>query len=473
METHDSQRTRDADIVIVGGGAGGLELAVRLAKAGHKDVLLIDRDTSHVWKPRLHEIAAGLGRRQVDELGYAGLAEQWGFRFECGTLEGVDPEQRQITLAAIPGREDDATAEVPVRVRGYRQLVLALGGVTPDMGVEGVLEHACLLDSPEDAERIAERFSRGLLANHVAMETAPTGDSGASATQDGAQDGAKGGAQESPGRPYQVVIVGSGATGVELAAYLHEARGRHDAPAPKDSRVEITILEATETFMPGVSEELREAIHQRLEAQGINIELSRQVAKVSPGSVEISEGDESVTREADLVVWAAGRVGPAIVEEIEGLASNKKRQWKVTPGLQCLEQEAIFALGDCACIDEAPLPPTAQVASEQAEFLAEELPRRQQSEAAQVFEFKDRGTLLSLARAGSVGELGGKLSGKLSHAQGNDGHEDLQVRGRFARAAYQGLQRQHQFLLLGPLKGSAEVVSDVLRHAMGPRLKVH
>ncbi|MHC9038147.1 FAD-dependent oxidoreductase, partial [Cobetia marina] len=218
-----------------------------LAKAGHKDVLLIDRDTSHVWKPRLHEIAAGLGRRQVDELGYAGLAEQWGFRFECGALEGVDPEQRQITLAAIPGREDDATAEVPVRVRGYRQLVLALGGVTPDMGVEGVLKHACLLDSPEDAERIAERFSRGLLANHVARETASTGDSSASAPQDGAKDGA----QESPGRPYQVVIVGSGATGVELAAYLHEARGRHDAPAPKDSRVEITILEATETFMPG------------------------------------------------------------------------------------------------------------------------------------------------------------------------------------------------------------------------------
>ncbi|MDL2191866.1 FAD-dependent oxidoreductase [Cobetia sp. LC6] len=469
METHDPQRTRDADIIIVGGGAGGLELAVRLAKEGHKDVLLIDRDTSHVWKPRLHEIAAGLGRRQVDELGYAGLAEQWGFRYECGTLESVDPEQQQITLAAIPGREDQASAEVPTRVRGYRQLVLALGGVTPDMGVEGVLEHACLLDSPDDAERIAQQFSRGLLANHVAMETAPTGDAGLSANQGSVEGGAK----DSSGRPYQVVIVGSGATGVELAAYLHEARGMHDAPAPKGAKVEITILEATETFMPGVSQELRESIHQRLEEQGINIELSRQVAKVSPSSVEISEGDESVTREADLVVWAAGRVGPAIVEEIDALESNKKRQFKVTPGLQCLGHDSIFALGDCANIDEAPLPPTAQVASEQAEFLAAELPRRQQGEPAQAFEFKDRGTLLSLSSAGSVGELSGKLSDKLGNAQGRKGNDDLQVRGRFARAAYQGLQRQHQFLLLGPFKGSAEVVSDVLRRSMGPRLKVH
>ena len=477
METHDPQRTRDADIVIVGGGAGGLELAVRLAKAGHKDILLIDRDTSHVWKPRLHEIAAGLGRRQVDELGYAGLAEQWGFRYECGTLASVEPEQRQITLAAIPGREDHASAEVPARVRGYRQLVLALGGVTPDMGVEGVLEHACLLDSPDDAERIAQQFSRGLLANHVAMETAPTGDAGVSDTQGGAQVGAEGSTQdsakESPGRPYQVVIVGSGATGVELAAYLHEARGMHDAPAPKGAKVKITILEATETFMPGVTQELRESIHQRLEEQGIKIELSRQVAKVSSGSVEISEGDESVTRDADLVVWAAGRVGPAIVEEIDALESNKKRQFTVTPGLQCLGHDSIFALGDCANIDEAPLPPTAQVASEQAEFLADELPRRQQGEPAQAFEFKDRGTLLSLSSAGSVGELSGKLSDKLGNAQGSKGNDDLQVRGRFARAAYQGLQRQHQFLLLGPLKGSAEVVSDVLRRSMGPRLKVH
>lgn len=473
METHDPQRTRDADIVIVGGGAGGLELAVRLAKAGHKDVLLIDRDTSHVWKPRLHEIAAGLGRRQVDELGYAGLAEQWGFRYECGTLESVDPEQRQITLAAISGREDQASAEVPARIRGYRQLVLALGGVTPDMGVEGVLEHACLLDSPDDAERIAQQFSRGLLANHVAMETAPTGDAGASTTQDGALNGASNGAHASPGRPYQVVIVGSGATGVELAAYLHEARGMHDAPVPKGAKVEITILEATETFMPGVSQELREAIHQRLEEQGIRIELSCQVARVSSSSVEIGDGDDSVTRDADLVVWAAGRVGPAIVEKLDALESNKKRQFTVTPGLQCLGHDDIFALGDCACIAEAPLPPTAQVASEQAEFMADELLRRQKGEPAQVFEFKDRGTLLSLSSAGSVGELSGKLSDKLGSAQGSKGNDDLQVRGRFARAAYQGLQRQHQFLLLGPLKGSAEVVSDVLRRSMGPRLKVH
>lgn len=447
MQMHSPQSTNSGDIVIVGGGAGGLELAVRLAKAGHEDVLLIDRETTHVWKPRLHEVAAGLGRRQVDELGYAGLAEQWGFRYECGTLESIDSQQRQITLAAMTSDTDSTCDEVPTRIKGYRQLVLALGGVTPDMGVEGVLEHACLLDSPADAERIAERYSRGLLAHHTRT---------ADATDEKAMLD-----------PYRVVIVGSGATGVELAAYLAgEGRSAHESRTPdarsrESSDVEITILEATDTFMPGVSQELRDAIHQRLVTEGINIELSRQVAKVSDTCVVTGEGEEAETLAADLVVWAAGRVGPAIVEKMEGLASNKKRQWQVTAGLECLDHDDIFALGDCCCIEGDPVPPTAQVASEQAEFLAEELPRRQKGEPAQDFVFKDSGTLLSLSNAGSVGELSGKWA------------QDLQVRGRFARAAYHGLQRQHQFLLLGNVKGTTEMISDVFRRSMGPHLKVH
>ncbi|WP_158773560.1 NAD(P)/FAD-dependent oxidoreductase [Cobetia sp. L2A1] len=477
MDKQSLISTPGARIVIVGGGAGGLELAVRLARAGHDDVVLVDRQTTHVWKPRLHEVAAGLGRRHVDALGYAGLAETWGFRFECGTLESIDVEHQQITLASIHGPisecsidgqsralPQDTRIEVPSRVLDYRQLVLALGGVTPDMGVEGVLEHACLLDTPEDAERIAERYSRGLLAHHVrhGMSVCETAGETDESTQ------------AAVNTPYRVVIVGSGATGVELAAYL--ASGAHsalEAPAHGDNEVEITILEATETFMPGVSETLREAIHQRLVAAGIRIELSCQVSAVTPDQVKTAaqEGDETSESifASDLVIWAAGRVGPPIVERIEALASNKKRQWSVTNGLQCLEQDAIFALGDCSCIENSPVPPTAQVASEQAEFLAEELPRRLKGEAPREFVFDDKGTLLSLGAAGSVGELTGKLTDRFS----GQGHDDLQVRGRFARAAYHGLQRQHQFVLLGPVKGTAEAVSDAFRRTLSPRLKVH
>jgi len=149
-------------VVIVGGGAGGSELAVRLASAGRRDVHLIDRDETHVWKPRIHELAAGLRRGHVDELGYAGLAERWGFAFERGELIDIDPANRAITLAAV--HNDQGSILVPERSVEYRALVLALGGVTPDLGVEGVLEHALMLDTPRAAEHLAQRFSALLLA---------------------------------------------------------------------------------------------------------------------------------------------------------------------------------------------------------------------------------------------------------------------------------------------------------------------
>src|SRR5699024_9240465 len=144
--------TRSHRIVIVGGGAGGLELAVQLAAGGEKDVLLVDSSQTHVWKPRLHELAAGMRRGQVDELDYAGLASQWGFAYERGTLADVDPDSSMIKLAAL----DDRNGQTPIAERhnGYQALVLAIGGVTPDLGTEGVLEHAILLDRAGDAETL-------------------------------------------------------------------------------------------------------------------------------------------------------------------------------------------------------------------------------------------------------------------------------------------------------------------------------
>lgn len=154
-------------------------------------------------------------------------------------------------------------------------------------------------------------------------------------------------------------------------------------------------------------------------------------------------------------------MGPPVADRIKALEINKKRQWKVRPTLQTTASDAIFAMGDCAYIEDDPAPPTAQAASEQAEHLAAELPRYLRGETPVDFTFEDKGTLLSLGEAGSVGEVRGLFG------------SDIQVRGRLARAAYRGLQRQHQFILLGPGKGTAELVSDVFGRTVGPSLKVY
>lgn len=424
-------------VVIVGGGAGGLELAVRLAKDAPDDVLLVDHGETHVWKPRIHELAAGLRRGHVDELDYAGLAEHWGFAFARGELCDVDPATQTITLAAIRdghsnGHDnDDGAPLVPERKIGYCALVLALGGVTPDMGVDGVLEHALLLDGETDAEAISERFSAGLLARSL------PGDE----------------------QPLNVVIVGSGATGVELGAHLAtDAVCAALAPRRAQPHVQITIVEAADTFMPGMDEQVQQAIATRLEKADVVIKTGQQVSKVTADAIETGDGQHFA---ADLTIWATGRVGPPVAGDIDALSTNKKRQWRVRRTLQSVDSDAIFAIGDCAYVDDDPAPPTAQAASEQAEHLAAELPRYLAGEQPANFAFEDKGTLLSLGEAGSVGEVRGLFG------------DDVQVRGRLSRAAYRGLQRQHQFILLGAAKGTAELISDVFGRTVGPRLKVH
>lgn len=416
-------------IVIVGGGAGGAELAVQLAKAGHANVRLIDRNETHVWKPRIHELAAGLRRGHVDELGYAGLAERWGFAFERGTLHDIHPADQTITLAAA--RNDDGDTLVPERRLAYRALVLALGGVTPDLGVDGVLEHALMLDSAKDAEIIAQRFSALMLAHARGVEN----------------------------RPCDIVIVGSGATGVELAAHLAtDARSTALAPQQALPEIRITIVEAAETFMPGMDEAVRRAIGDRLNKAGVTIETGQQISAVTENAVKTDAGESFI---ADMTIWATGRVGPPVADDIDALSTNKKRQWRVRRTLQSLDSEAVFALGDCSYIDDDPAPPTAQAASEQAAHLAEQLPRYLAGDTPEPFMFKDKGTLLSLGGAGSVGAVRGWFS------------NDIQVRGRLARAAYRGLQRQHQLLLLGRLYGSIEILGDLLGQASSPRMKVY
>jgi len=416
-------------VVIVGGGAGGSELAVRLASAGRRDVHLIDRDETHVWKPRIHELAAGLRRGHVDELGYAGLAERWGFAFERGELIDIDPANRAITLAAV--HNDQGSILVPERSVEYRALVLALGGVTPDLGVEGVLEHALMLDTPRDAEHLARRFSALLLAHARGVEN----------------------------RAFDIVIVGSGATGVELGAHLAtDAVSTSLAPRSALPEIRIRIVEAADTFMPGMDDDVRRAIGDRLRSVGVTIETGKQISKITASAVETDDGDHFAS---DLTVWATGRVGPPIADDISALSTHKKRQWRVRRSLQSLDADDVFALGDCSYVDAEPAPPTAQAASEQAAHLAEQLPRYLAGEMPTPFAFKDKGTLLSLGGAGSVGAVRGWLS------------DDFQVRGRLARAAYRGLQRQHQLLLLGRVYGSIEIASDMLGQAAGPRMKIY
>src|SRR3569623_3488052 len=101
---------RKTQSVVVGGGAGGLELVTKLgARFGRRrhDIILVERNRPHIWKPLLHEVAAGSLDATLDEVGYRSHGHRWGYRYFYGSLEGIDRDARQVIVAPVP--DEDGT----------------------------------------------------------------------------------------------------------------------------------------------------------------------------------------------------------------------------------------------------------------------------------------------------------------------------------------------------------------------------
>ena len=436
-------------IVIVGGGAAGLSLATRLGhRLGHRlgrrgraQITLIDRQRVHFWKPHLHELAAGrmdLGRHGLSFMAHA---HRHGFVDRIGELIGLDRERRMLRLA--PHRDEAGRAVTPERELPYDTLVLALGSVCHDFGTPGVREHALALDSPAEADR----FQRALVNACIRAQ-----------------------AQTEPLRPeqLQIVIVGAGATGVELAAELRHA-GRYLARfglerLAGERPLGIHLVEAGPRVLPALPERLAWAAQAELQAQQVQVHTGARVARVEADRVTLADGRHLP---AELVVWAAGVKAPAVLRQLDGLATNALNQVCVHPTLQSHADPAVFALGDCAACPWLGrpgqwVPPRAQAAQQQARHLADNLERRLRGEPLRPWRYRDLGSLVSLGEWGSVGVLMGSLCGGR-----------LWLSGRLAWWMYRSLYQQHQLTLHGWVR----VLLDGLAHSLSrggrPRIKLH
>jgi NADH dehydrogenase len=273
-------------IVIVGGGAGGLELATHLGRGAHDDVLLIDKEAAHVWKPRLHEVAAGLIGSGDDQTSYLAHAQAHGFGFAMGELVGLDAARRTVRLAGLRDRETGAEI-LGEREIGYDLLILAFGSRVNDFGVPGVLEHCHMLDSPAQAER----FQRCFLEAAV---------------------------QVAAGQADEIAIgfVGAGATGVELAAELHHAV--HDmcryGGLGDRGRLSITLIEQAPRVLPAADPKTSAHIQHALEKLGVGLRLARSVRAVDAEGFHLSNGDVAP---CDIKVWASGVTGLDMVSTLD------------------------------------------------------------------------------------------------------------------------------------------------------------
>lgn len=433
-------------IVIVGGGAGGLPLAARLGdKLGPRrraEITLVDRYATHLWKPLLHEVAAGRLDADVHGIDYLALAYWHHFRFRQGAIASLDRARHELTLDAV--FDDDGALMLPRRVVRYDTLVICVGSVSSDFNVPGVAAHAIALDTLADAER----FHRRLLAASVRAD-----------------------AEAGAGRPVgvNIVIIGAGATGVELAAEIrhttvaHASYGLDHIDPAKDIRQ--TIVEAAPRILPQLSERVAEAATGLLAKLDVDVRTGERVTAVDAGNVHTATG---ASYPADLVVWAAGIKAPDWLNGLDGLETGRGNQLVVTTTLQTTRDADIFAFGDCAACPwpeagpDALVPPRAQAARQQALLLAKSMQARLVGTALPTFHFRDLGSLVSLSELSAVGSLMGRLIGG-----------SLLIQGLIARWMYTSLYKMHQAMILGYVGVALDTIGRFLSRRTTPRVKLH
>ena len=399
------------------------------------EIILVDKGPTHIWKPLFHQVAAGTLNSYQDEMSYLYLGRRNGFRFELGPLKGVNPDRDRVRLGAI----HDQTGEValPERVIQYDQLVLALGSEANDFGVPGVKEHAYFLDSREQAEHVHRALLYELARASVMQRD----------------------------QRFDIVIVGAGATGVELSAELSYALDvvRDYGAGVDRERTGITLVEQAPRVLPPLPEDLAGSVQESLiNRLGVNVECNAGVSEVKPNGVTLNDGRELGAR---MVIWTAGVRGPSVLAESSGVETDKRGHVVVDRHLRSTGDPRIHAIGDCAAVpmgeDGGMVPPRAQAAHQESAYLAERIMKGKTQTDGEPFIYRDYGSLVSLANYTAYGKLfsGGKRS--------------LSIDGWLAKAAYKSLYRSHQKTLLGMPAMMMGMLVDRLRKTMEPQLKMH
>ena len=431
-------------IVVIGGGAGGLELVKKLGvrfSRKHFDIILVEPHQTHVWKPLLHEVAAGSLDANLDEVGYRAHARRWGYRFFQGRLETIDRAGQRVILAPI--LDEDGAEIIGRQSLRYDYLVIAVGSVTNAYNTPGAEKYCIFLDDREEADRFRMKLLNQCLRVSRQMSDNPSSDA-----------------------HVRVAIVGGGATGVELAAELYNAAAGlryYGLEVFDESRLAITLIEAGPRILPQLPEKLAEAAREELEALGVRVLSNARVLEVRSDAVMTASG-ESIS--ADLRVWAAGVKGADFLKDIAGLETDRDNRLVVNQTLTTTRDERIFALGDCCACPQAgsdkPVPPRAQAAHQMADIVFSNLCRAVSDEPLVDFKYRDFGSLISLSHYSTVGSLmGGLIGGRLA------------IEGRLARLVYVSLYQMHLIAIHGWLRGLAMIAIGHVNHVIRPRLKLH
>ena len=432
-------------IVIVGGGAGGLELATKLGdtlgKKKKAEITLIDCTKTHVWKPLLHEIAAGSMNPDKHELEYMAQAHWHHFRFRLGRMDRLNRRKKEVSIA--PYVDEDGKEIIPRRSFQYDTLIISVGSTTNDFGIKGAAEHSIALDTQEQAEVFHQKLHHAILKAQTQKKAIQPGQ-------------------------LEVVIVGAGATGVELAAELHKATREMTAygidRVNPDRDIKISIIEASPRLLPALPQKLSHSVELELRKLHVHLYMGERVTEVS------AKGVKTYSKRfipSALVVWAAGVKAPDFLKKIDGLETNRINQLLVHTTLQTTRDDSIFAFGDCAaCPIEGTdqfVPPRAQAAHQQASLLFKSMKLRVKGKTnLPQYIYKDYGSLVNMGEYSTVGNLMGSLMGG-----------SMFIEGFVARLMYQSLYKMHLMALHGFMSTALQTLARIITRRTEAQVKLH
>jgi NADH dehydrogenase len=378
------------------------------------------------------------------EVDYMAQAHWNHFTFRIGELKGLDRTNKNIDL--FPYLDSDGSPVTPIQQIEYDTLVVCVGSLSNDFGTQGVKEFALKLETQHDAKQFHSKMVNACIRAHHQKEVIHK-------------------------RQLHVAIIGAGATGVELAAELHRttrevvAFGLDRIDPEKD--IKVSLIEAAERIVPALQPRFSLATEDLIKKLGVQVFTSSKVMEVMSNGIRLVDGR---VLESELVVWAAGVKAPDFLKDLGGLETNRINQLVVLDTLQTTRDIDIFALGDCAacpCPDEdggrgGIVPPRAQAAHQQASHLFEQIKRRLSNKSLRPYRYKDFGSLVSLGKFSTVGNMMGGLIGK-----------NLMIEGYFAKLMYLSLYKLHELAIHGFIKTSLYTFARMITKQTNPTVKLH
>jgi NADH:ubiquinone reductase (H+-translocating) len=370
-------------VVIIGGGFGGLHAAKGLAKA-NVDVTLIDKRNFHLFQPLLYQVATGtLSPGDISSPLRSLLSKSKNTTVLLGEVSDIDPKTQQVFM-------ND-------RVVQYDTLVVATGANHSYFGNDAWKEAAPGLKTVEDALEIRRRIFNAFESAEKEIDP------------------------QKRRALLTFVIVGGGPTGVELTGAITELAYKtlqEDFRNIDTSETKVLLLQGADRILPSLAPELSKAAAASLEKFGASVQTQTRVTNIENNIVTYKQGDEFHEIASRTILWAAGIQGSTLGRILSlrtGVECDRAGRVIVEPDLSIKENKNIFVVGDLANFshqNEQPLPGVAPVATQQGEYVAKLIQKRLQDQTMKAFTYNDYGSLAMIGQNAAVVDLGSiKLKG--------------------------------------------------------------